>query len=74
MSHASTFSLNTEDGTMSASIVNRDGVYVLFGSCTLRQGLASTDGRSERQHRAGEREIVMAKQREAELKDSFRDD
>ncbi len=29
-----TFALSTEDGTMTGSIVNREGVYALFGACT----------------------------------------
>jgi hypothetical protein len=28
-----TVALNTGDGTMGATLVNRDGVFVLFGSC-----------------------------------------
>jgi hypothetical protein len=29
-----TFVLDQEDGTFSATLVNRDGAFVLFGSCT----------------------------------------
>jgi hypothetical protein len=29
-----TFALNSEDGTLSGSITNREGVYAVFGSCT----------------------------------------
>ncbi len=34
LGYAWTLVLNSEDGTMSASIASRDGVYVVFGSCT----------------------------------------
>ena len=29
-----TFALDQEEGNFSATLVNRDGVFVLFGSCT----------------------------------------
>ena len=34
MKYGWTLVLDQENGNMTASLVNRDGVFVLFGSCT----------------------------------------